>query len=252
MKRARAELRLVRASIGEAHFRRANLLLRDVGRTLSPWRDARVLIDACDRVGKRVAGPVPRGRLRSVRTALDANHRLIRRAKPAARTAASGARRRLQQLLDDARRWPTGILDPDVLAAGAERIYRHGRRSLGAARREHSAATLHEWRKQSKYLAESLGSLGGGRGRGIDKLAARMAELAEVLGEHRDLLLLRERVAVGTAEGEADPAVSVLVRTIDRRREKLERKAFAAGKPLYAARPRQFCAWLGRALLNRR
>jgi CHAD domain-containing protein len=44
MKRARAALRLMRASLGDAAYRRMNGQVRDAARPLTPIRDASVLI----------------------------------------------------------------------------------------------------------------------------------------------------------------------------------------------------------------
>jgi hypothetical protein len=129
LKRARAELRLVRGSIGEAHFRAANRRLRDVGRSLSPWRDARVLIDACDAIGAALAAPASRRLLRALRAELELQHRELRRSSREVEDLTEGAREGLARMLEQARRWPSGPLDAELLAAGAARIYRRGRRS---------------------------------------------------------------------------------------------------------------------------
>jgi hypothetical protein len=252
LKQARAELRLVRGSIGEAHFRAANRRLRDVGRSLSPWRDARVLIDACDAIGAELVGPAPRRLLRELRAELELERRGLRRSSREVEHLTEGAREGLARMLEQARRWPSGPLDAELLAAGAARIYRRGRRSLAAARHQPDPRVLHEWRKQSLYLAEGLRALGGGRGRRIDALAGRASHLAHALGEHRDLHLLQESLLARVGRGGDAAAVKPVTALIARRRKMLARAALNAGDALYTAKPEAFETRLGKALLHRR
>jgi len=252
LKRARAELRLVRGSIGEAHFRAANRRLRDVGRLLSPWRDARVLIDACDAIGAELVGPAPRRLLRELRAQLSRQHRELRRSSREVEELTESAREGLARMLEQARRWPSGPLDAELLAAGAARIYRRGRRSLAAAREERDPRVLHEWRKQSVYLAEGLRALGGGRGRRIDALAGRASHLAHALGGIRDLQLLQATLLARVGRGGDAAAAKPVTALIARRRKRLARAAFDAGDALFGDAPRSFETRLGRALLHRR
>ena len=69
LKQARAALRLLRPCLDAAVYRRENLALRDAGRALAPLRDARVLLDAADRLraGARLDAPGHRLRHRPSR-----------------------------------------------------------------------------------------------------------------------------------------------------------------------------------------
>ncbi len=251
LKRARAELRLVRARIGQPQYALANRTLRDAGRALSPWRDSRILVDACDPVARKLGGGAPRRVLRSLRGRLVRQHRKFTGSPGRAQQATRRARRQLDLLLERSRHWPSAALDAQLLSAGATRIYREGRKSYALARDQRSASALHEWRKQSQYLGEALASLGGGRGRRIDKLAKQMSRIAKTLGTHHDLYLLRQKVK-STARIDADPdTIKVVVDAIDRRRKKLERRALDAGRRLYEDRPRVFATGLGKSLLKR-
>src|SRR5438552_6020192 len=86
IKKARAGLRLMRAAIGERTFRRENERFRDAARPLSEIRDARILIDALDKVIEDAA-PRDRAALTRLRATLTARRLQARRRIVGNRTA---------------------------------------------------------------------------------------------------------------------------------------------------------------------
>src|ERR1700736_4154262 len=56
LKRLRALLRLLRGSVGEATYDRANQILRDMGRPLTPIRDAEILMRTLGKVRRTKDG----------------------------------------------------------------------------------------------------------------------------------------------------------------------------------------------------
>lgn len=72
LKKARADLRLLRQGIKEAAYRQENTILRDAGRSLRAPRDAKSLIDAFDSFCRRVAGQLPGAKLAPFRRQLNA------------------------------------------------------------------------------------------------------------------------------------------------------------------------------------
>src|SRR5438477_7244221 len=63
IKRARATLRLLRPALDHDVFSAANIGLRDAARPLTQARDAKALLDALKRLGKRVDAPAARALL---------------------------------------------------------------------------------------------------------------------------------------------------------------------------------------------
>src|ERR1700682_6471091 len=57
LKRLRALLRLLRGSVGDATYNRANQILRDMGRPLTPVRDAKILTQNLGKVRRAEDDP---------------------------------------------------------------------------------------------------------------------------------------------------------------------------------------------------
>jgi CHAD domain-containing protein len=234
LKRARAALRLLRESIGAEHFRQEDEILRQAARQLNDVRDSEVVL----RVFARLRDGL-KDELRQVN--LEPLHKLLlqeqRRAASAALDAPLGtARTLLGQAKVRSRDWSVKN-DLDLLAKAMRRTYRKGRDCYRTACASATDENLHAWRRQVKYSAyqlETLGSLMPGRMR---RRLRRCARLARMLGRDHDLLMLHQRIS----DTDLDAAVSLqLDRAIERERAKLQRRALELGKRLYRAKPRRF------------
>jgi CHAD domain-containing protein len=234
LKRSRATLRLLRDQLGKAAYARENGALRDAARPLGSVRDARVLPEVLDslisRYG-RAGRAVPIARLQHTlrRTLVRERGQLTPRQLSALATRVQATQRRSS-------RWRVGRGGWTVLGAGLGRTYRRGREAFAAA---HSRATpdLHEWRKQVKYLRYQLHLLEPLSASVVGELADRAHELTEYLGEDHDLAVLEERVhGVGARLLDCE-ARGALLAIVQRRRRRLQDKAFAVGRRIYAERP---------------
>src|SRR5687768_7091634 len=154
LKRARANLRLLRDAIGKAAYRRENRALRDAARPLSRVRDAKVLIETADMlIDAARAGP-HRTLLLKARTALEKARREAR-AELEVMNGATDSAAALHAAATRMRRWRVGDADASALRKGLERVYRRGREAFQTARKDSTAENLHEWRKQVKYLEQA-------------------------------------------------------------------------------------------------
>jgi len=135
-----------------------------------------------------------------------------------------------------------------TVETGLRQTYRAGRqryRRAGGGRGSR-LRRMHAWRRQVKHLRYAAEILR------LDGLAGRADELAEVLGEERDLALLAKRIrADGASERRGKGARRRLLKAISRRRRKLRRRAFALGARVYRRRPRAFIERVGRRSGNR-
>ena len=238
LKKARAMFRLLRPSIGSSAYHRENAALRDAARALSGIRDARVLLETLEGLPRRMPGQTP---------AVRELQRLLRREQALSRTwLLQGSGRTpdpIKVLCTSQRRAGHWRLDHEgwsVLGAGLRRVYGQARRAFVRARADPSAANLHEWRKQAKYLWHQLQVLEP-LGAAVARRAATAHHLADVLGEHHDLWMLRARVI---SKLQADPARRGLLDLIDRRSARLGAQAFALGHRLSADTDRAFEAHL--------
>jgi CHAD domain-containing protein len=239
IKSARATLRLMRAVISKRDYRDGNRLLRKAAAPLSAPRDAKILVEACDGVLQR--SPQAREldgtrRLRAalVRSRIEARRVLLH----------DGQLQRSCRLLRRARRaaarWSLRSGGASALAAGAQLIYARGREAMQYVRTEPSVAALHEWRKQAKYLYLQLEILEPLYGPSVARLAQRLHDLSDELGEDHDLALLRLSAAAHHSDFSSAAQASDFARLIGHTRKTLQRRALLRGLRLYQPGPAGF------------
>ncbi len=256
LKRLRALVRLLRAQLGEETYARENAALRDVAGRLSGARDAEVALATLDALVGRHPRKLGRRRgVRVLRRHLAARHEQVERRSL---HDADMRSRAIVELLAFRARAVAWELDGGDGAArvggGLERIYAQGRRRYRRAARSKRARrtrALHAWRKRVKdlrYAAEALQrprAAGSGanqrkRVRKQDKPRARLHrvernadELGELLGEDHDLAVLAELIAAERTANVGKRTRKLLLKRIDRRRRRLQKRALAAGARLY-------------------
>jgi len=182
LKRARAALRLLRDTVGDAAYSQENVELRDAARPLSGVRDAAVGLEVVRELLEREKKPARRAMLLEVR-------RTLREERSRARLRLLGGKRlaaieySLQDVGERAEYWRFPLHDAPLLRAGFERVYRKGRKTLKNARSEGSAKSLHESRKQVKYLQQALAIAadGGSRRRRSSRSGQRRLPTASAM-----------------------------------------------------------------------
>jgi CHAD domain-containing protein len=240
LKHCRALLRLLRGSLGQDAYRRENVRLRDAARPLTSVRDAAVLVQALDglcpqpRQGTTFCGSI-RAALR--RESRERREQLHRKALLSSAQLVSGVAQRMRTLPLEQ------LIRADAAKAAAKavkRAYRTSRRAMTTAERQRSRDSLHEWRKQVKYLADQLKSLLPLMHKGLGKTYKKSTRLADCLGDDHDLALLHDKIIQHRKLGGAvDAQVNALLRQLARRRAKLQRNAYRRGKRLFAISPRR-------------
>jgi CHAD domain-containing protein len=236
LKKARAALRLLRASIGEIAYRRENAALRDAARPLGAARDSRVLVTALDELS---------------REGLDKFRRILRREQTQSRRALTRTliakqRSALRAVIKRSERWRLRGDDWAVIGDGLTRSYRRGRKYFATARQSRDTECLHDWRKQVKYLWHQLQILAPVRPGKLGGLADRYHQLADALGDDHDLAVLRLEIESHAQAFERTRDLDDLLRRLDRRRVQLQDKAFALGARLFTDKPRVFARALGK------
>ncbi|MBE7211852.1 MAG: CHAD domain-containing protein, partial [Gluconacetobacter diazotrophicus] len=231
LKRLRALLRLARAGLGEATFRRENAASRDAGRELSPVRDAQVLVQAFDALKAELRPQVAPETLATVdgwlrdgvAAALAALDHEDRRSRAAA--ALSAVRARVE-----AWPWERGENAWRVPGRGLRKTYRAARRAMRRAAKSGAAGDFHEWRKQVKHLGAHVGLLRPLSPERSRAAARRLGKLADLLGDEHDLAVLADTLARPhePALPPADRAAIDLA--IGERRARLRGKALARGR----------------------
>lgn len=236
LKRARANLRLLRDAVGKTAYTRENAALRDAARPLSGVRDAAVLEDTADKlIGSVRRGP-RRRLLLKVRGALERG-RIEARAELRVMNAIKASAACLDTAIARIRRWNLKQADTALMCGGLQRTYRRGREAFASACTDPTNENLHEWRKQVKYLGQLLEvwkTLGADA---IKRLVQDADKLAELLGTDHDLAVFEKRLEDLDSPHPERPAI---VRNITDLRRALLGKVLRKGRRLFKAKPRSF------------
>lgn len=234
VKQLRALLRLVRATMGEARYRRARRTLRQVHHALAGLREAKVALTAYERLRQstdRAQSDIRRIRLRrqlaTARTQLS----------PSVRRAMARKVALVRSLVVGSSRSNAGW---KAIARAIRHEYAGGHRALAAVRSEPTEANLHELRKRSKglvYLCDLLRKLSPR----ANSLKSPLEHLAACLGEDHDLALLNR--AVGSTH---------LARRTARKQIALRSKAWQLAARIYCDAPPVFTKHIHREWRRRR
>ena len=234
IKRARAALRLLRESTDAEHFKQEDTALGQAAQQLNDVRDSEVVLRVFSRLRDELKGKSPRSNLQPL-------HRLLLQERRtatanAARKPLAAGRALLLQARERTRDWVVAN-DLDLLTQAMQRTYRKGRKCYRAAREAATDEHLHAWRRQVKYSAYQLETLGELAPARMRRRLRRCAQLAKVLGRDHDLLMLSQRAI----EADLDDTSGLrLNRLIKRERADLQRRALRLGQRLYRAKPRKF------------
>jgi CHAD domain-containing protein len=214
-KRVRAALRLLRGCLGTAEYRRENRRIRDASKPLTAIRDTFML--------RHTLRSLP-ARSVVLQRVLASEYRRERHA-----IERRGARRAVEQLMrtrEQLVEMPLADSEAASAVSGVKRIYKAGRKARLKARFREDLA-LHEWRKQAKYLLNQLELLEAVFNVKFKKLRRHADQLAETLGRDHDLGVLVKRLRHYRVN---EPA---LMKDIDKRRGKLQVRAFRLGEHVY-------------------
>jgi len=229
-KKVRAALRLLREAIGDDAYHDTNLAFRDAARPLTRVRDAQMLVPTLDAlVGEDTSVDTIRSVLRAAEE--ETSRRVLRDARAFAvvRDFAKSA----------LARETTRAFEGDGLAVahGLRRVYRDARRAFARASETPSVETLHEWRKQTKYLWHALRFDDA-----PEQVTNAAHELSRVLGDDHDLAVLKQTLAADPTAFGGHRALKPLFARVDDKRSALEQQAFTLGRQLFAAPPAVFGA----------
>lgn len=236
LKRIRASLRLLRECLGEAGYRWDNTLVREVARPLTPMRDAKVLLDVFRHWDRQGEANKPGTAMSRLNAALSEEHRVAQRHLTAACSEHAAA-------VLTAIRGRVAALEPRRLkkkspGKALRRAYKAGRDTFARARSRNTDDRLHEWRKQTQYLANQLEILlPAGLPRRFAKGRRRAARLAEYLGKDHDLALFTRCISEhskASSTTDLSGPVDALVERVSRRRRRLQRRCFRLGAKLYS------------------
>jgi CHAD domain-containing protein len=261
-KRLRSLVRLVRGSMDKPVRVREDQALCDAGRALAQSRDAAALLET---VEKMFGTLMPDDR-KSRRISAEGQKLLQQICEELRDRAGRGLDateiKATVKLLREMKRrtwWPNSPAPEDwyvTVGKGLQRTYRQGRELFAVSNSvgllNASDELWHETRKRAKALGYQLRFLRKIWPETLNAIAEQLEELTERLGEDHDLSLIRlrlTRIALPETSSEVFSAARLnLIRTIDRRRRRLQNEALRRSHLVYLEQPRRFlkrvhCYW---------
>jgi CHAD domain-containing protein len=226
--------------------------VRDAARPLTRVRDAAVLVESIKQITRRSHGQ------RCKSHADQAHHLLLVELASSRRhltgSTLRGYAARLNQIHERLGTARAKAKDLKSVQRGLKNVYQRGRAACADARRRPAAETLHEWRKQVKYLSNEVILMRMLFGVGLKEILRGSQKLGALLGEDHDLVLLEAKLDEFYGNGllRADnTARSVFCKRIKRRRKKLQAASFRLGKRLYRRSAGKFVMAIKRSLQKR-
>jgi CHAD domain-containing protein len=224
------ELRAIARLLGNK--KELGAALRDLAHTLASSRDAEAMIESFDKLRERFADEWGKRRFGKIRRAL-VNQRV-----DVDTTSAITALRALRPAIEA---WNDPDKGFELFAPDLLKTYRRSRRAMRAAVTTRAPEQFHEWRKRVKDQWYQLQIIEGASPEILGGHARALRDLARVLGDHHDLVVLRETLHV-------NPVASArLLRAFDRfvvsRMTELEEEADRLGRRALCEKPK---AWLNR------
>ena len=221
-KKLRALLRLVRPDF--SNYAQENAFVRDTSRGLSAARDVKVAEDTLGELMEWAGRDAP-ARRASATQAGDEVGGLATYAL------------RMRELLARSERWKISKIDLDTLAEGLTDTYRRGLEAMQMVAGPPTDIGLHEWRKHAKYHWNQLGLLEACAENILPSAHKAVGDLAEVLGLHHDLAVLRD-MAQQDAAMLAGLDQGFVLDAIARRQRVVEIEIGVLGRQVYAETPK--------------
>lgn len=239
-KKIRALLRLARGDLdnGCKVYKRENTCFRDAAQTLSDFRDATAVLETYDMLVDTFAKQSNRQRLMKVRRSLEE-----RKSEKAGEE--DGVNRRIDAVaatFREARKrvgnWPVGE-GFDSLAPGLKKTYRRGRNAMKTAGEQPSTEQFHEWRKRVKYHRYHVRVLRPVWDNVLKEWRDELHTLSDDLGEDHDLAVFGELLCRERERFDSNRDLQALLGLADRRRARLQARAFPLGQRVFAEKPKQ-------------
>jgi len=240
IKRVRTLLRLSRDTLGEDAYGRENTHMRMIAGRLAGARDAHVLIQTLASLEKRFEDELAPGVTEGLRARLQDDHQRAMAGLADDGELAVTTRDALEEVRARTARWSHAKNDFGAVKPGLRRVYRRGRKLMRAARDEPDAEHLHEARKRVKDLWHATELLRAAHPKRMKRLARDAHGLADLLGDHHDLSVLRDYVEVNPQLLSDMAAREALLAVLDRRRDTLQRRALKLGRKVYKRSPKRF------------
>jgi CHAD domain-containing protein len=238
IKKIRGLLRLARNELGDL-YAYENLLFRDAARKLSDIRDAQAAVETFEKLSQsHPARFAAGGAFRTARMGLEKRRQTVIGNKSYMDRLVAEVVEALRQARKRLKSWPLTTDHYSAMATGHRKTYRQARRLFGQSLQALSPENLHELRKALKYHWYHGRLFSGVRTKWMRRYNASVKRMTDLLGEHRDMTVLRIMLLKHPERYGTYHEVRELLKLIDRRQRQLWEAAEPLGNLIFLERPK--------------
>ncbi len=240
IKRIRAILKLIRDETGYSFYFRENRFFRDLSRKMSPARDFTVLLETLNHVEKKYSGKLDESEFRLLRKHLHAGMEAQFRALYGARGGFSEIAGEIGAALQRISSTISLRNDFVSIGSGMRRIYRRARNHLHHMDREPCMETLHEYRKNCRYLQYQVELIRPIYPELLKAYSSSMDRHTETLGKIRDYHRFETYLVNETPDLLTGPDRDTFLESVRQMRSKATEGVFKHAELLFAEKPLAF------------
>jgi CHAD domain-containing protein len=239
-KKIRAVVRLVRYEMGKKVYKRENVFFRDLGRRLSPIRDAHVNVETLDLLIRKYPQIGEQSYYEPLKNMLEEREQQV----IAQLAHKDGALEKVYERLKADRLriqdWPEIPNSFDSISKGLKKVYKRGSKRLDDAESDGQMEDFHQWRKRVKYQWYHHRILNVLWPEILGPWADTLHDLSDYLGDEHDLAIFSNLLAETDQLDISEQAMQQVQQLIQSYREALQAQALQLGHKLYAEKPKAF------------
>lgn len=246
LKKLRALARLVRDEMGEKDYKEINIYFRDLGRDLSPIRDLTAHIETIEALRARYGDHLYALFFNTVIKEIEKERDEMEAKLKEQEFFSKYVVEKLQKAQKSVKKWPVKSKDLQVGLPGVERVYKRGYKAMHRSAESPEDKIYHEWRKRVKYLwyhYRLLEDLWPGL---FSTLQSEVHDLADLLGNDHDLVVLNEKLKSGDLELKENKQKEVLEALSQEYSDDLRQRSQALGQLIFAEKPKVFTERIGK------
>jgi len=242
-KKIRALLKLIRYSIDNEIYKKENYFFRDLGRILSPARDADVNVETLAKLTGRYKNLEQAG-LNKLNEYFEQQsyHKKLYGLKT--KNVPNVIKKSLIEFRGRDLPWADLPHRFSTISGGLEKVYSKGQKKAAKAYKQNNGEHFHEWRKEAKYLRYHLDFLSVLWPDMMQATENALHDLTDLLGLDHDLEVLFEQIKIALAKENPDIDCEVWQTSIQAWQEELRQKALALNIRLYNETRGQFISRL--------
>lgn len=240
IKRIRALLKMIRDETGYSFYYRENTFFRDLARKMSTARDFTVLLETLNHIEKKHKGKLNESEVEILRDQITSRMKAQIQPLKSSKAGFSGMASEMDHALE---RIHTTLRLRDGFGSvglGIRRIYRRARNYLSELDSEPCMETLHEYRKNCRYLQYQMELIQPIFPDLLKAYAASLDRHAETLGKVRDFQRFEVYIQNETAEVVGGSGKETILNAARQLRLRATEEAFRNADLLFAEKPRVF------------